>query len=70
MFQDLKDKIEILENTEENILKCVDKIENNELLIFPSENVYQIGCNCFSEIAIKNIYKLLYSWSKYIVRFN
>tara|TARA_B100001093_G_scaffold383191_1_gene368797 strand:- start:728 stop:1912 length:1185 start_codon:yes stop_codon:yes gene_type:complete len=58
MFQDLKDKIEILENTEENILKCVDKIENNELLIFPSENVYQIGCNCFSEIAVKNIYKL------------
>ena len=58
MFQDLNKNIKILENNDENILKCSHKIENNELVIFPTENVFQIGCNCFSTNAIKNIYKI------------
>lgn len=58
MFQDLNINIKVLENNKDNILKCANKIENGELVIFPTENVYQIGCNCFSENSIKNIYKI------------
>jgi tRNA threonylcarbamoyl adenosine modification protein (Sua5/YciO/YrdC/YwlC family) len=58
MFQTDNTKIKFLKNNDVNIGKCVDIIVNNKLLIFPTENVYQIGCSCFSKDSIKKIYKI------------
>ena len=40
-------------------LKIVIKTLNNDgIIIFPTDTVYGIGCNCFSEKAIQNLFEI------------
>lgn len=48
----------ILPATTPNIKLVAQKLLENGLCIFPSENVYQIGCCGFDEDAIKTMYKI------------
>ena len=40
------------------IQKAADSIQNNGVVIFPTETVYGIGASVYSEIGIKSIYRL------------
>ena len=44
--------------TDENIRLCGNKINNGEIVVFPTETVYGIGASCMNEKAIKQIYEI------------
>lgn len=48
----------IFENNKENIELFTQKILNNEVIIFPTDTVFGIGCNATNTTAIEKIYKL------------
>lgn len=48
---DWKEKID-----KEELQEVVETLENDGIVIFPTDTVYGIGCNCFSEKAIKKIF--------------
>ena len=37
--------------------KVIEVLKNDGIIIFPTDTVYGIGCNCFSEKAIRKIFK-------------
>lgn len=43
---------------QEELEEVIDKIKNDGIIIFPTDTVYGIGCNCFSEKAIKKIFDI------------
>ena len=43
---------------DEELQEVKKVIENDGVIIFPTDTVYGIGCNCLSEIAIEKIYNL------------
>ena len=49
---------ELLEYNPKNIEKCVNDINNGNLVIFPTETVYGLGANALNKDAIDKIYKL------------
>ena len=51
MYFNWKDKINI-----EELKQCADIINNNGIIVFPTETVYGIGANAFSIEAVKKIY--------------
>lgn len=48
----------ILENNKENINLFIKKILNGDVVIFPTDTVFGIGCNATNTNAIEEIYKL------------
>lgn len=46
------------DSMDDNIKVCASKIQNGDVVIFPTETVYGIGANIYSESAIKKIYDL------------
>ena len=50
---DWKNKID-----ENDLKKVVDILNNDGIIIFPTDTVYGIGCNSFSDKAINKIFKL------------
>ena len=42
----------------EELNKVSDTIQNDGIIVFPTETVYGIGANALSEIAIKKVYEL------------
>ena len=42
---------------EEELNKVIEILNNDGVVIFPTDTVYGIGCNCFSENAIKELYE-------------
>ncbi|MDE6224466.1 MAG: threonylcarbamoyl-AMP synthase [Alphaproteobacteria bacterium] len=48
----------IFENNKKNIKLFIQKILNNEIIIFPTDTVFGIGCNATNTTAIEKIYKL------------
>ena len=44
------------EINKEELNKCADIINNNGIIVFPTETVYGIGANAFSIEAVKKIY--------------
>lgn len=43
---------------EEELKEVVNTIENDGIVIFPTDTVYGIACNCFSEKAINKIFDI------------
>ena len=41
---------------EEELKRVVNILDNDGIIIFPTDTVYGIGCNCFSTKAKKNFY--------------
>lgn len=41
----------------EELEKVIEVLKNDGIIIFPTDTVYGIGCNCFSEKAIRKIFK-------------
>jgi len=48
----------IKELTEDNLSILKNEINNNNLVIFPTETVYGIGANALSEIAVSKIFEV------------
>jgi L-threonylcarbamoyladenylate synthase len=48
---------EIFEANDKNISHCATKIQNGDLVIFPTETVYGIGANALNPQAIEKIYQ-------------
>lgn len=48
----------IFENNKENIELFTQKILNNEIIIFPTDTVFGIGCNATNTTTIEKIYTL------------
>mgnify|MGYP004531015939 FL=1 len=48
----------ILENNKENINLFIKKILNGDVVIFPTDTVFGIGCDATNTNAIEEIYKL------------
>ena len=46
----------IKELNEDNLKEIKDILDQNGIIIFPTDTVYGIGCNCYSEIALKKLY--------------
>lgn len=46
----------IKELTEENLNKIKKVLTEDGIIIFPTDTVYGIGCNCFSEKALKKLF--------------
>ncbi|MHA1126172.1 MAG: L-threonylcarbamoyladenylate synthase [Candidatus Heimdallarchaeota archaeon] len=44
--------------SEKALFEVLQVLENDGLLVYPTETAYGIGCNAFSDIAIKKIYKI------------
>jgi len=42
----------------EELKIVIDTLENDGIIIFPTDTVYGVGCNCFSEKAIKKIFDI------------
>ena len=42
----------------EELEEVIDKLKNDGIIIFPTDTVYGIGCNCFSERAIKKTFDI------------
>lgn len=38
--------------------EVINELKNDGIIIFPTDTVYGIGCNCFSEKAIKKIFEV------------
>lgn len=50
--------MKIYNNIDDNILKeIVNVLDNDGLIIFPTDTVYGIACNAFSDKALHNLYK-------------
>lgn len=49
-------KTNILKPTEENIALCANAIKAGELVAFPTETVYALGCDAKNGAAVKNVY--------------
>ena len=50
--------MKIYNNLDENIIKeIVNVLDNDGLIIFPTDTVYGIACNSYSDKAIKRLYK-------------
>ena len=47
----------ILSSTEENIILAKEKINSDELVAFPTETVYGLGGNAYSDIAVSKIFE-------------
>lgn len=43
---------------EEELEHVIDTLNHDGLVIFPTDTVYGIGCNCFSERAIEKLYEI------------
>lgn len=43
---------------DEELETVIKTLENDGIIIFPTDTVYGIGCNCFSEKAIKKIFDI------------
>lgn len=41
----------------EELEEVIEVLKNDGIIIFPTDTVYGIGCNCFSEKAIRKIFK-------------
>lgn len=41
----------------EELEEVIEVLKNDGIIIFPTDTVYGIGCNCFSEEAIRKIFK-------------
>lgn len=41
----------------EELKEVIEVLKNDGIIIFPTDTVYGIGCNCFSEKAIRKIFK-------------
>ena len=50
---DWKDSIK-----KEEIEEVINFLQNDGIVIFPTDTVYGIGCDCFSEKAIKKIFEI------------
>ncbi len=46
----------IKELTKNNIKEIMEVLDNDGVIIFPTDTVYGIGCNCFSTNAIKKLF--------------
>ena len=46
----------IKELTKENIEEIIKVLDNDGIIIFPTDTVYGIGCNCYSEVALKKLF--------------
>lgn len=46
----------IKELTKENLEKINNVLNNDGIIIFPTDTVYGIGCNCYSEKALKKLF--------------
>lgn len=46
----------IKELTEENIIQIKKILDEDGIIIFPTDTVYGIGCNCYSEKALKKLF--------------
>ncbi len=46
----------IKELTNNNIKEIIEVLDNDGVIIFPTDTVYGIGCNCFSTNAIKKLF--------------
>lgn len=46
----------IQELTEENLKEITQILDKDGIIIFPTDTVYGIGCNCYSEKALKKLY--------------
>ena len=46
----------IKELNEDNLKEIKEILDQAGIIIFPTDTVYGIGCNCYSEIALKKLY--------------
>lgn len=46
----------IKELNEDNLKEIKEILDQDGIIIFPTDTVYGIGCNCYSEIALKKLY--------------
>ena len=46
----------IKELTKENLKLIKEVLDNDGIIIFPTDTVYGIGCNCYSEKALKKLF--------------
>ena len=44
--------------SDDELEKVVDTLDNGGIVIFPTDTVYGIGCNCFNEEAVKKLYEI------------
>lgn len=51
-YYDWKEKID-----EKELQEVISILENDGVIVFPTDTVYGIGCNCYSKKAIENIFK-------------
>ena len=47
---------QIQELTEANLNEIKQILDQDGIIIFPTDTVYGIGCNCYSEKALKKLY--------------
>ncbi len=43
---------------EDELERVIDTLESGGIVIFPTDTVYGIGCNCFNEEAVKKLYEV------------
>lgn len=43
---------------DEELIEVIKVLDNDGLIIYPTDTVYGLACNCFSEKAIKKIYEI------------
>ena len=55
---DLNKKCVVYDSSKKNLIILGQKILNGEIVVFPTETVYGIGCNIFNEKTLEQIYKL------------
>jgi len=46
----------IKELTEDNLKRIKEVLDNDGIITFPTDTVYGIGCNCYSEKALKKLF--------------
>lgn len=51
-------KVHLADPQKRSIQKAVEALENSELIIYPTDTVYGIGCSIHSKQAIEKIYRL------------
>ena len=43
---------------EDELERVIETLDNGGIIIFPTDTVYGIGCNCFNEKAVKKLYEI------------